>query len=498
MLSQLLEQKLLFLSSELALKIGPIEAIIFQKLYSCLTNPNMVGTEKDGRKWIRNPIECRDTQKLERAQEHGKAIDWLSNFPFLTIHKIRRIFAKLEGLGLVLSRKLRASKWDHCKYYSINQDKLTELLEVAPLSICANPTNRSGKTEHIDLAHGHKSYQTTLSNPVFQELERDGAVDFLNEEKKEAIENQEFLTDETQEFAATQEVCQFDQFSATVAPTDLTIDPVAAESQAMPGNDELHEFQRQLADLGDRLGKQNPEAWAYKIADNLGNGKLCVYWEEFKAGRPLGSTHQKEWEITPGVPFPIVVQFLEQDFLARPGTTKEEAAREAGRVIKNPTQMTRVWQAIKSRIVLRSREWEKQKALGVQTPYVDPGFIEQPSVSREEAAIALHELHSALPPALQSVGSPALQPAQEILPVSEGEVEEAISNDNPAEENGISAVFKTKICATLSKFARPGKGTKRSVLEENIKEIQSMGFVATVEKVEPDRSSKNKGDYIPW
>src|SRR6476469_1559354 len=104
----LLEENSIPLPRMLATAIGLEEAAVLQQLYYCLQNPKLTGTQANGQKWIRNPIECRDAEKQQRAAEHGKAIDWLSNFPFLSVYKLRRIFAKLENLGLVISRKLRA------------------------------------------------------------------------------------------------------------------------------------------------------------------------------------------------------------------------------------------------------------------------------------------------------------------------------------------------------------------------------------------------------
>lgn len=156
-----------FFSKELAVAIGVYESIIFNKLQWCVESPQMSGTLKDGQKWIRNPIACTDPEKQEQAQEHGKAIDWLSNFPFLSAYQIRSVFTRLERLGLVISRQFRAGKWDHCKYYTVDNGKLAELLKPLEISICQFSTNRSVESQHIDLSSDQKSYQYSIPKKRF-------------------------------------------------------------------------------------------------------------------------------------------------------------------------------------------------------------------------------------------------------------------------------------------------------------------------------------------
>lgn len=473
----LLEQNSIPVPRQLAAMIGLEEATVFQQLWYSLQNPQMGGTVRNGQKWIRNPIECRDAEKQQRAEEHGKAIDWLSNFPFLSPYKIRRIFAKLEQLGLIISTKLRATKWDQCKYYSINQDKLTELLKSLSLPICHFLTNPFVETEHIDLSSVRKSYQDTISTVVIQNLEREPGAENKNwEEEKEASKDLTLRFDKEQELDTKAKVSRSDKSSVAVA---LGFEPIAPN--------DLREFQSQLEDLGERLGRKSPVAWAFTIVKSLNTGKPCTYWEEFKSGIPLGTSEQKEWEIAPGVACAIAVQCLEQDYLARPGTTPQEAARKAAQTIARPNEMAAVWESIKSQVMFRQSEWERQSALGVQSPVIDSWMVPKRSASVEEVAIALQEIQSALPV--------ALLPSQELLPiVSIVEVKSAIGGENAEtvlakalpdvavtdcgskaalESERIATAAKAKISAILTKFARP---TKRvATLAANMAEVKNAG-----------------------
>lgn len=509
----LLEQNSIPVPRQLAATIGLEEATVFQQLWYSLQNPQMGGTVRNGQKWIRNPIECRDAEKQQRAEDHGKAIDWLSNFPFLSPYKIRRIFAKLEQLGLVISTKLRATKWDQCKYYSINQDKLTELLKSLSLPICHFLTNRFVETEHIDLSSVRKSYQDTISTVVIQNLEREPGAENKNwEEEKEASEGLTLRFDKEQEFGTRARVTRSDKSSVAVASGCDAVhgnclplikgETVESVAQHEIGSDELRKFQTQLEDLGKRLGRKSPVAWAFTIVKNLNTDKPCTYWEEFKAGIPLGTSEQREWEITPGVACSIAVQCLEQDYLARPGTTPQEAARKAAQTIARPKEMAAVWESIKAQVMFRRSEWEKQSALGVQSPVIDSWMVPKQSASVEEVAIALQEIQPTSVAALPATAPATVPPNQELLSaavlvesmeVTERAIKQSEQSEQSGEETaGIIAEAKAKISAALGKFARPGK--KRAILEANMAEVGDSEYVAPVTKV--SNTGGGLADYL--
>ncbi|MEG4149471.1 hypothetical protein, partial [Microcoleus sp. Pol12B5] len=257
--------------------------------------------------------------------------------------------------------------------------------------------------------------------------------------------------------------------------------------------------------LGKRLGRKSPVAWAFTIVKNLSTGKPCTYWEEFKSGIPLGTSDQREWEIAPGVACSIAIQCLQQDYLSRPGTTPQEAARKAAQTIARPNEMAAVWESIKSQVMFRRSEWERQSELGVQSPVLDSWMVPKAAVSVEEVAIALQDIQPALPV--------ALLPNQELLTVPIVEVKSAIGDENTettlvkalsdvtvtdygskAAPDGeeIAAAAKAKISAVLSKFARP---TKRvATLVANMAEVKDAGHTTPVAK--PLSSSGGLADYL--
>lgn len=232
---------------------------------------------------------------------------------------------------------------------------------------------------------------------------------------------------------------------------------------------------------------------------NLRDGKTSTYWEEFRAGLPLGTSEQREWEITPGVPCSIAIQCLQQDYLSRPGTTPQEAALKAARTIARPNEMTAVWESIKSQVMFRRSEWQRQSELGVQSPVIDSWMVPKAVVSVEEVSIALQEIQSALPEVLKSKSelaqSQQLQALQgqeksvltqndigELLPIV-SVVAEGVGCEVDSDTAAIAAAAKAKITAMLSKFARPGKRATR--LTANMDGIENVVIATPVKASSP-------------
>ena len=462
----LLEERSIPVPRQLAAAIGLEEATVFQQLWYCLQNPNMLGKkDANNQKWIRNPIECRDAEKQQRAREHGKDIDWLSNFPFLSPYRIRRVFSKLEGLGLVISRKLRASKWDHCKYYTIDNSKLAELLKGLKVSICQFSTHPFVESQHIHLSSERKSYQNTFSNKVFQDQDPERDSEAFNTPEKEILTTEESAS----ELPVDQKVfvedlgceqnCKTDKYSAT----------------AEFGESDLNKFKAQLEDLGKKLGRHSPLGWAFAIVQNLRGGKLSTYWDEFKAGIPLGTSEQQEWEIEPGVPCSVVKQCLEDHYLSKPGTTKQEAALQAGRSLGKPKQMQALWQSIKERVLFLKHEADRLSEIGVESFTVDPWMKPKPEISVTDFSEAISSLQGSTAPQLEGAVEQA-----------EAENPYAITPESLEARERARSLLKNKY----------GKLTRaEEILAANIAEVEKMPAVKSTKVVIPQ-------DYddvpIPW
>src|SRR5690625_929921 len=102
------EYPLLVLPS-LAKEIGLNEALVLQQIQYWLGKKL---NYEDGRYWVYNTYE-----------------GWAEQFPFWSVSTIRRILGKLEKDGLVISGNYNKMGADRTKWYSIDYEKLSELVQ---------------------------------------------------------------------------------------------------------------------------------------------------------------------------------------------------------------------------------------------------------------------------------------------------------------------------------------------------------------------------------
>lgn len=346
-----------FFSNTLAVAIGVYEAIVLNKLQWCVESPSMSGTVIDGQKWIRNPIVCTDPEKQERAQEHGKLIDWLSNFPFLTPYRVRGVFAKLERLGLVISRQLRVGKWDRCKYYTINKEKLAELLKPLEFSICRNTPNRFDESEHIDLPTVQKSYQDTTSKKVFQKEpltgEASGTVVVKVKENQESDQ-------QTVNFQVVKES------DSTTEPIILEVEKCSAPSSSVRRQEF---FEALLVYCYQRVDIDSPEGYANWVMreskSKAPEASVAMLWDEFSAGEELGSRMVPAGYRLRGVPEQVVVEAISQDCISKVGATTTEAAKSVAGQLRRLPVVAAVANAVKLQLERCIEGATRQVELGI-------------------------------------------------------------------------------------------------------------------------------------
>lgn len=350
---------------------------------------------------------------------------------------------------------------------------------------------------HLDFPNMDNHNRSNIDIPnIYQNLERE--TSFSKQEKEEdPTRDLELRFDKKSESFTQPEVLQLGKHSATAELAET----------------ELNNFKTQLEDLGKKLGRRSPLGWAFKIVQNLRDGKASTYWDEFKAGIPLGTSEQQEWEIEPGVACTIAIQCLHQDYLSKPGTTPQEAAVKAARTIARPKEMAAVWESIKSQVMFRRSEWQRQSELGVQSPVLDSWMMPKVAVSVEEVTVALSEIQSALPEVLkigselgQNQESKVLQGQAEnvstqieasqlqstVSDVSESVGTESAIGETSTDEDTVAivATAKAKISAVLSKFARPSK--KATILAANMAEAKCGNDIASTKAP----TSDGLADYL--
>jgi hypothetical protein len=256
--------------------------------------------------------------------------------------------------------------------------------------------------------------------------------------------------------------------------------------------DELSRFKSQLEKLGKNLGRHSPLGWAFAIVQNLREGKPSTYWDEFKAGIPLGTSEQREWEIEPGVPCSIVRECLKDYYRSKPGATDQEAAVQASRSLAKPKQMQELWQSIKERVMFLKREADRLSELGVEhSVVIDPWMKAKPEITVEEFSGAIATLQG-------SAGLQIEAAAEEATSVEGTAVEELPATEKTADPYAPtpeSLAARERARSLLNK--RFGKPTKEEeILAANIAEIEELPPVEPAKAVIVEESDEE--EPIPW
>ncbi len=91
--------------------VGRSAAIVLQQLHYWISSPARYGNVEDDRRWIYNT--------------YG---EWQNQIKVFSTKTIQRAFKKLGDSGLVLSKKMNKKASDQTKSYTINYEKLSELI----------------------------------------------------------------------------------------------------------------------------------------------------------------------------------------------------------------------------------------------------------------------------------------------------------------------------------------------------------------------------------
>jgi hypothetical protein len=370
-------EKLSFFQEDLSSVIGLELTVVFSKIQWCIENVKMTGIEVDGVKFIRNPIVCTSKQKLARSQEHGKLVDWKSNFGWASFGVLRRIFTKLENIGLITTKRLRAHLYDQCKYYAVNYEKLAELLKRAPLPICSNQADRSAQSDRLDLSNGDKSYQDTFSERLYQNKptpvgrslkakpainKKGGGKDFENITAQE-----DRLTAET---SAEKIFDTLENSSESVITTEVQgLDESSARFSSVNQAQQKDFFYKLLIYAQQCVNINSPEGYVKTTIRELKSGDpgpiAQLLWEEYLLGEELGSRLVPFGYRLRGVPERIVSEAIAQDQQGRVGATGTEAAANAARSLAKAPVVRAVADAARQQLIRAGEEAAKQEALGI-------------------------------------------------------------------------------------------------------------------------------------
>lgn len=451
----------------LAVTIGLEAAAVFDKLLWCVESPTMQGTiDSDGLKMIRNPITCTDPRKLSKS--HGKYVDWLSNFPWLTPHKLRSIFAKLEGMGLIIVRRLRAHYYDQCKYYSVNYNKLTELLKPLEFSICANTPNRSNENDRIDRVTERKSYQNTFSIQDLQLIslkKAGGTIAKILESEEEIDQEKKLHEDGLLEAKVVTEPLRENE---VLQEGECSVRSGSVERQLF--FEKLLEYCYQRADIDSPEGYAN---WVMRESKSIApEASAALLWDEFTAGEELGSRLVPPGFKLRGVPEQVVAEAIAQDCASKVGATATEAAKNAAGQLRRLPVVAAVATAVKLQL---------ERTIESATRQVELGVSKERAIANNLPTYATACVENALP---------------ELEPAMEGDVivEEVEDPYAPTPEN-VAAREKAKAkLRNVFSFAKPTKA--EAILAANIAEIEKAPAVEFTKAVVVEECDDD--GLIPW
>lgn len=122
---KLIDEYPLILLPSLAAAIGLNEAIVLQQVHYWVSNPK-VGVVKDGRRWAWNKI-----------------AEWQEQFPFWSERTIRRVVKSARDMGCLLVEKHNDKQYDQTNYYSVDYDRLKQLILASEKAKSLKSHNRS-------------------------------------------------------------------------------------------------------------------------------------------------------------------------------------------------------------------------------------------------------------------------------------------------------------------------------------------------------------------
>ena len=369
-------------------------------------------------------------------------------FPTFTEWKLSEMMKKLVARGIILREKLFTKHqiqsgnrfWWQPKnqtyYYSLNTDKLQELADNFQISetpktpeisvsiktqILSNQEIKDTKNfdcsknntditsientsrnvshpthpcESEEKKDSNQEKELYSSNRLLDNQEEINSVGFTNPEQDTNSAQLEQKINQNKSTNKDSTQSETEQLHKTERPSPklkVTKTKQKRENKA-PWQDEAEraQFYRALIQaLPIVANSHSPQGLAKTIIAQLKRGEEHTYWDDFKAGLPIGTSTMPEWEIEPGVPYPMFIEYLTEKIKRGNNTqTNEQARDEVFRILDKPRQATAFWGQFKRSVVNVSEQVERDRALGVSNPNTPVWTRERIEPSVEEAAEA--------------------------------------------------------------------------------------------------------------
>lgn len=327
--------------------------------------------------------------------------DWIEEvFPTFSPYKLGKIMQQLCDREIIRREKLTADHhqqqfnyyfW-HCKnqtyYYSLNTDKLQEM--VKQLKSTQNAVSQKTKIlsdqEFKDTKYSDCSKYITENT-----IKENKARDQIHSQQSAIASVSGTPKAETQDRSASEKKEQQSSSSpATQKRQNFRRVDEKVNLAPWSSKDELQEFYQVLiAALPTVANAHSPIGLAKSIIEQLQQGIPNPYWDDFKNGDPIGTSTMQEWEIKPGIVYPMFTEYLIEKLIKGNNTqTREQARNQVFQLLRQPQRVLSFWGEFKRVCVNVSDQIDRDRALGVTTPNTPVWTQERVEPSIEQAAIA--------------------------------------------------------------------------------------------------------------
>jgi hypothetical protein len=162
---------------------------------------------------------------------------------------------------------------------------------------------------------------------------------------------------------------------------------------------------------------RSPQGLAQTIIRQLRSGIPHSYWDDFIAGLPIGASTKPEWEVEPGIPHPMFIEYLVEKLIkGNNSQTREQAMVTALNIASSPKQAIFFWKECKISLGNALDEAERHRKLGVKALPTPLWTKERPEPTIQEAAIAgtkIQQINSSTQASLEAAKNPQIESQKE-------------------------------------------------------------------------------------
>ena len=162
---------------------------------------------------------------------------------------------------------------------------------------------------------------------------------------------------------------------------------------------------------------RSPQGLAQTIIRQLRSGIPHTYWDDFVAGVPIGTSTKPEWEVEPGIPHPMFIEYLVEKLIkGNNSQTREQAMVTALNIASTPKQAIFFWKECKISLGNALDEAERHRKLGVKALPTPLWTKERPEPTLAEAAIAgtkIQQINNSPGASIEAAKAPQIESQKE-------------------------------------------------------------------------------------